>query len=97
MALIFDRGGSIVSGVFVQFLFADHTFDTDARDLRRGDTPIPVQPLVFDLLTYLLQNHDRVVSKHDLLGAVWAGRSKYWVKIKNRKHPAMSRVMEAFA
>ena len=24
------------------------------------------------------------------------GRSKYWVKVKNRKHPAMSRVMEAF-
>jgi len=25
-----------------------------------------------------------------------AGRSKHWVKIKNCKHPAMSRVMEAF-
>jgi hypothetical protein len=25
-----------------------------------------------------------------------AGRSKHWIKIKNRKHPAMSRVMEAF-
>jgi ATP-dependent DNA ligase len=25
------------------------------------------------------------------------GRSKYWVKIKNRKHAAMRRVMEAFA
>jgi bifunctional non-homologous end joining protein LigD len=26
-----------------------------------------------------------------------AGRSKHWIKMKNRKHPAMSRVMEAFA
>ena len=25
------------------------------------------------------------------------GRSKYWVKVKNRKHPAMSRVMGAFS
>jgi hypothetical protein len=25
-----------------------------------------------------------------------AGRSKHWVKVKNRRHPAMSRVMEAF-
>ena len=25
------------------------------------------------------------------------GRSKHWIKVKNRKHPAMSRVMEAFA
>ena len=26
-----------------------------------------------------------------------AGRSKHWIKLKNRKHPAMSRVIEAFA
>ena len=25
-----------------------------------------------------------------------AGRSKHWIKIKDRKHPAMVRVMEAF-
>jgi bifunctional non-homologous end joining protein LigD len=26
-----------------------------------------------------------------------AGRSKHWVKVKNRAHPAMYRVMEALA
>ena len=26
-----------------------------------------------------------------------AGRSKHWIKVKNRQHPAMSRVMEAFS
>ena len=25
-----------------------------------------------------------------------AGRSKHWIKVKNSKHPAMSRVMEGF-
>ena len=25
-----------------------------------------------------------------------AGRSKHWVKVKNRKHPAMGRMMDAF-
>ena len=25
-----------------------------------------------------------------------AGRSEHWIKIKNRRHPAMARVMEAF-
>jgi bifunctional non-homologous end joining protein LigD len=25
-----------------------------------------------------------------------AGRSKHWVKVKNRSHPAMNRVMESF-
>jgi TolB-like protein len=31
-------------------------------------------PQVFDLLLYLVQNRDRVVSKDDLLNAVWGGR-----------------------
>jgi hypothetical protein len=26
---------------------------------------------------------------------VFAGRPKHWVKIKNKRHPAMSRVMDA--
>jgi bifunctional non-homologous end joining protein LigD len=26
-----------------------------------------------------------------------AGRSKHWIKVKNRKHPAMNRVMDSFA
>jgi len=26
-----------------------------------------------------------------------AGRSQHWIKVKNRRHPVMSRVMEAFA
>jgi bifunctional non-homologous end joining protein LigD len=26
-----------------------------------------------------------------------AGRSKHWVKVKNRRHPAMYRVMDALA
>ncbi len=59
----------------MQFLFADHTLDTDTRELHRGRTAIPVQPQVFDLLTYLLRNHERVVSKDDLLAAVWGGRT----------------------
>ena len=25
-----------------------------------------------------------------------SGRSKYWVKVKNRKHPAMERVLDTF-
>ncbi len=58
----------------MQFLFADHTLDTNTRELRRGDTHIAVPPQVFDLLTYLVQNRERVVSKDDLLAALWGGR-----------------------
>jgi len=38
----------------VQFLFADHTLDTDRRELRRSGAAIAVEPQVFDLLTYLV-------------------------------------------
>jgi adenylate cyclase len=58
----------------VQFLFTDYTLDTSRRELRRGSEPIAVEPQVFDLLVYLVQNRDRVVSKDDLITWVWGGR-----------------------
>lgn len=58
----------------MQFLFGDHTLDSDRRELRRGAQPIAVEPQVFDLLIFLVQNCDRVVSKDDLIESVWGGR-----------------------
>jgi TolB-like protein len=58
----------------VQFLFGDHMLDDDLRELRRGQEPIAVEPQVFDLLIFLVQNRDRVVSKDDLIASVWGGR-----------------------
>jgi len=59
----------------VEFCFSDHTLDTNRRELRRGRDSIPVEPQVFDLLTYLVRNRNRLVTKDDLLGAVWGGRT----------------------
>ena len=58
----------------MRFLFADHTLDIGRRELRRGSEPVPVEPQVFDLLMYLVQNRDRVVTKDDLIASVWGGR-----------------------
>ena len=58
----------------MQFLFEDHTLDADRRELHRGAERIAVEPQVFDLLVYLVQNRDRVVSKDDLIASVWGGR-----------------------
>jgi TolB-like protein/Flp pilus assembly protein TadD len=58
----------------VQFSFDNHTLDTVRRELLRGGAPIAVQPQVFDLLVYLLQNRKRVVSKEALTALVWRGR-----------------------
>jgi TolB-like protein/Tfp pilus assembly protein PilF len=58
----------------VQFIFSDQILDTDQRELRRGGATVAVEPQVFDLLIYLVENRDRVVSKDDLIASVWGGR-----------------------
>jgi TolB-like protein len=58
----------------MQFLFSEYMLDTDRRELCRGPDPVALEPQVFDLLVYLLENHDRVVSKDDLIAAIWEGR-----------------------
>ncbi|MDB5636492.1 MAG: hypothetical protein JWP51_1400 [Bradyrhizobium sp.] len=58
----------------MQFFFDNHTLDTDRRELRKGSEPIAIEPQVFDLLVYLVENRDRVVSRDDLFASVWRGR-----------------------
>ena len=48
--------------------------DSDRRELRRDGVLISVEPKVFDLVVYLVDCRDRVVSKDDLINAVWHGR-----------------------
>jgi pimeloyl-ACP methyl ester carboxylesterase len=63
------RGGNVL------YLFEHFTLDEERRELRSdGSTIVPVGPQVFDLLTYLIKNRDRVVSKDDLIASVWGGR-----------------------
>ena len=56
------------------FLFDDFSLDRGRCELKRGDTIIAVEPQVFDVLVYLLENRQRVVSRDDLIAAVWKGR-----------------------
>jgi TolB-like protein/Flp pilus assembly protein TadD len=58
----------------LRYLFENFILDTDRRELRRGADVVPTTPQVFDLLDYLIQHRDRVVSKDDLISAVWNGR-----------------------
>src|SRR5262245_45475079 len=58
----------------MRFYFGNQVLDVDRRELSRGSLPVAMEPQVFDLLVYLVQNRDRVVSKEDLIAAVWKGR-----------------------
>jgi len=58
----------------VQLAFGDYVLDSGRRELRRNAVPIALEPQVFDLLLYLVQNRDHVVTKDDLIATVWKGR-----------------------
>jgi TolB-like protein len=58
----------------VRFAFGDCLFDPERRELSRGAEVVPVGPQVFDLLLHLVNHRDRVVTKDELLQAVWTGR-----------------------
>ena len=51
--------------------FGDYELDTDRLELRFGGEPRPVEPQVFDVLTYLIEHRDRVVGREELLAQVW--------------------------
>ena len=54
--------------------FADCELDEELFQLRRKGKVVKIEPKVFDVLVYLLQHRDRVVSKDELLDGVWAGQ-----------------------
>lgn len=58
----------------MQHAFDDYILDGTRRELTRGAEQISLEPQVFDVLLYLVENRDRLVTKDDLIAAVWNGR-----------------------
>jgi pimeloyl-ACP methyl ester carboxylesterase len=55
----------------VIYTFGGYELDLDAHELRRSREVVRVEPQVFDVLAYLVEHRSRVVSKQELLDAVW--------------------------
>lgn len=56
------------------YRFAGIELEPDARELRDASGPVHVEQQVFDVLRHLAEHSDRVVSKNELLDAVWGHR-----------------------
>jgi DNA-binding winged helix-turn-helix (wHTH) protein len=66
--------GAIWYGRRVSFRFGDFVVDTVSYALLRAGQAVPVRPKVFDLLRYLIEHRERVVTKQELLEALWRGQ-----------------------
>jgi TolB-like protein len=76
----------------LRYLFEEYAFDTDRRELHRGADVVCLTPQVFDLLDYLIRNRMRVVSKDDLVNAIWNGRIVTDAALTTRLNAARSAV-----
>ena len=55
------------------FRFGDCEIDSGRYELRRAGAPVAIEPKVLDLLLHLVRERDRLVTKRELLDAVWPG------------------------
>jgi TolB-like protein/Flp pilus assembly protein TadD len=58
----------------LRYSFEDYVLDSDRLELRRGEKLVSLEPRVFDLLAYVVRNRERVVTKDDMIKAIWNGR-----------------------
>lgn len=72
------------------YRFNNFELDTAKAELTANGAAIAVEPQVFALLSFLLENHDRLVTKDEIVSRVWGGRfvsdSAIASRIKSARH-----------
>jgi len=81
----------------VIYRFGQFTLDVGRRELCRGGDLVAVEPQVFDLLRVLIAGRDRVVSRDELLEAVWNGRIVSEATLSSRINAARAAIGDSGA
>lgn len=74
--------------------FGENEIDVERREISRNKTAVHVEPQVFDLLIYLIANRDRVVTKDDIFGAIWNGRTVSEATLSSRINSARQAISD---
>ncbi|MDP6691352.1 MAG: winged helix-turn-helix domain-containing protein, partial [Alphaproteobacteria bacterium] len=61
-------------GKMMRYRFAQYELDTDRLEFKADGDLRAVEPQVFDVLHHLLANAERLVSRDELIEAIWGGR-----------------------
>jgi TolB-like protein/tetratricopeptide (TPR) repeat protein len=64
----------LLAEAVVLYSFGEYLVDVDRQELRRAGEVVAVEPLVFDVLEFLIRNRGHIVSKDALIAGVWDGR-----------------------
>jgi TolB-like protein len=56
------------------YSFGEFELDTGKAELREGGVAVAVEPQVFRLLVFLVENADRLVSRDEIVETIWSGR-----------------------
>ena len=74
------------------YQFGEFTLDRERLELKRSGDPLNLEPQVFGVLATLVERRDRVVTKDELLEAVWNGRVISDAALHSRIHAARQAV-----
>ncbi|MFA3789950.1 winged helix-turn-helix domain-containing tetratricopeptide repeat protein [Aliiglaciecola sp. SL4] len=58
----------------MKYMFGDFVVDTESYSVTKFGEPIALEPQVFDLLSYLVRNSQKVLSRDELFDQVWTGK-----------------------
>ena len=53
------------------YTFGECVLDTQLQVLSRAEQPVKLRPKAFEVLVYLLEHYDRIVTKHELCEQAW--------------------------
>ncbi len=76
----------------MKYRFGQCELDIDRHELRVGGDPRAIEPQVFDLLRHMAENSGRLISRDELIEAVWGGRIVSDAAISSRINAARQAV-----
>lgn len=66
------------------WIFGDFRLDPDRFELCRRNEPVRLEPQVLALISHLIRHRDRMVSKDEIVEAIWQGRNTSDASISSR-------------
>src|SRR5262245_7050274 len=68
----------------MRYVFAEYELDTRLYELRHAGQPCKLEPQVFNVLLYLIEHRERVVTKDELLEQLWPNQFISEVTLNHR-------------